>query len=82
MAQIRPLSLRLREICLIRLEAPVTAIDFGVAVHNQAVLPGRGVDPVAVMGAGRVEIEDEQVPCPLEGEDLVFVVLVQEAGIP
>ena len=75
-------SFGLCEIDLVRLEAPVTAIDFSVAVHNQAVPPGRGVDPVAVIGAGRVEVEDEKVPCPLEGEDLVFVVLVPEAGIP
>jgi hypothetical protein len=80
--QVGLLPFRLRKIDLVRLETPMPTIDFGVAVHNQAVLPGRGVDPVAVIGAGRVEVEDEKVPCPFEGENIGFVVLVQETGIP
>jgi hypothetical protein len=76
------LPFRLREVDLVRLETPVAVIDCGVAVHDKVILPGWGVDPVAVIGTGRVEVEDEKVPRPLECEDLVFVVLMKEARIP
>jgi hypothetical protein len=76
------LPFRLREKDLIRLETPVATMVFSIAVQDEAVLPGRGIDPVAVIGTGRVEVEDEKVPRPLECEDLVFVVLMKEARIP
>jgi len=72
----------LREMDLIRLEAPVSAVVLRIAVQNEAVLTGRCVDPVAVVAAGRVEVEEEDVPCPLESQDLGFIVLVSQAWIP
>ena len=70
-----------REMLLPGLQTAMAAVIRRVAVDDDSVFPGRGVDLVAEVGRRRMEIENEHQPRPHEGDDLAFGVLVQRVRL-